>query len=81
VSKRTWLRSLFARPVTRPIRKAPVRCRPRVEARGVVGNSGRVRLAEGLQPVVYEALARARLFELFETTAPLAPPSSLTLHR
>ena len=28
----SWLRPLFARPVTRPIRKAPARCRPRVEA-------------------------------------------------
>ena len=29
---RCWIRNLFARPVTRPIRKAPARCRPRLEA-------------------------------------------------
>jgi hypothetical protein len=32
VTKRLCLRSLFARPVTRPIRKAAARCRPRLEA-------------------------------------------------
>jgi hypothetical protein len=29
---RFWFRKLFARPAARPIRKAPVRCRPRLEA-------------------------------------------------
>src|SRR5262245_32475521 len=29
---RSWIRQLFARPVTRPIRKAPARCRPALEA-------------------------------------------------
>src|SRR5262245_10494499 len=29
---RSWIRKLFARPAARPIRKAPARCRPRVEA-------------------------------------------------
>src|SRR5262245_47293895 len=28
----SWIRQLFARPVTRPIRKAPARCRPALEA-------------------------------------------------
>src|SRR5258708_359831 len=28
---RSWIRNLFARPVTRPIRKAPLRCRPALE--------------------------------------------------
>jgi anti-anti-sigma factor len=37
--------------------------------RGVVRSGGRVCLAEGLQPAVHEALARAELFDLFETTA------------
>jgi anti-anti-sigma factor len=37
--------------------------------RGVVRCGGRVRLAEQLQPAVREALARAELFDLFETTA------------
>src|SRR5262249_39540965 len=32
VTRHSWLRSLFARPVTRPVRKAPARCRPAVEA-------------------------------------------------
>jgi anti-anti-sigma factor len=36
--------------------------------RGVVRTGGRVRLAEGLQPAVKEALARAGLFDLFEAT-------------
>jgi anti-anti-sigma factor len=37
--------------------------------RGVVRAGGRVRLAEDLQPAVREALARAELFDLFETCA------------
>jgi anti-anti-sigma factor len=37
--------------------------------RGVVRAGGRVRLAEGLQPAVKEALARAELLGLFETAA------------
>jgi hypothetical protein len=41
--------------------------------RGVVRNGGRVRLAEELQPAVKEALARAELFELFETSADAGP--------
>jgi anti-anti-sigma factor len=36
--------------------------------RGVVRRGGRVRLAEGLQPAVQEALMRAQLLDLFETT-------------
>ena len=43
--------------------------------RGVVRTGGRVRLARGLQTVVKEALARAGLFDLFETAAdPVLPP-------
>jgi anti-anti-sigma factor len=37
--------------------------------RGVVRAGGRVRLAGGLQPAVKEALARARLLDLFEPAA------------
>jgi anti-anti-sigma factor len=37
--------------------------------RGVLRAGGRVRLAEGLQPAVKAALARAELLELFETSA------------
>ena len=37
--------------------------------RGVVRAGGQVRLAKGLQPAVYKALARAELFEVFETAA------------
>ena len=37
--------------------------------RGVVRNGGRVRLAEELRPAVKKALARAELFDLFETSA------------
>jgi anti-anti-sigma factor len=37
--------------------------------RGVVRAGGRVRLAEDLQPAVREALTRAELLDLFETTA------------
>jgi anti-anti-sigma factor len=37
--------------------------------RGVVRTGGRVCLDEGLQPAVREALARAELLDLFETTA------------
>ena len=29
---RSWTRQLFSRPTTRPIRKAPARCRPALEA-------------------------------------------------
>jgi hypothetical protein len=29
---RSWFRKLFAHPVPRPVRKAPARCRPAVEA-------------------------------------------------
>jgi hypothetical protein len=29
---RSWIRPLFTRPVTRPIRKAAARCRPALEA-------------------------------------------------
>ena len=36
--------------------------------RGVVRTGGRVRLAKGLKPAVNEALIRAELFDLFETT-------------
>ena len=36
--------------------------------RSVVRRGGRVRLAEPLQPAVREALARAELLDLFETT-------------
>src|SRR5262245_62263012 len=32
MTMRSWLRHMFARPVTRPIRKAPRRSRPAVEA-------------------------------------------------
>src|SRR5262245_48070680 len=32
MSQRTWIRNLFARPATRPMRKAPPRARPAVEA-------------------------------------------------
>jgi anti-anti-sigma factor len=41
--------------------------------RGVVRTGGRVRLAEELQRGVREALARAELLDLFETTALQAP--------
>ena len=41
--------------------------------RGVVRNGGRVRLAEGLRPPVQEALARAELFDLFQTSADAGP--------
>jgi anti-anti-sigma factor len=37
--------------------------------RGVVRTGGRVRLARELQPAVHEALARAELLSLFESTA------------
>jgi anti-anti-sigma factor len=36
--------------------------------RGVIRTGGRVRLAGALQPAVHEALARAELFNLAETT-------------
>jgi anti-anti-sigma factor len=45
--------------------------------RGVVRAGGRVRLAESLQPAVHEALARAKLFGLFEATADAKPTSGL----
>jgi hypothetical protein len=32
MTTRSWIRTLFARPVIRTIRKAPGRCRLRVEA-------------------------------------------------
>jgi hypothetical protein len=32
MTPRSWIRTLFARPVTRPVRKAPARCRPALEA-------------------------------------------------
>jgi hypothetical protein len=32
MTSRSWLRTRFAHPVTRPIRKAPARCRPALEA-------------------------------------------------
>jgi anti-anti-sigma factor len=41
--------------------------------RGVVRTGGRVRLAEELQPAVREALARAELLSLFESTADTDP--------
>jgi anti-anti-sigma factor len=41
--------------------------------RGVVRAGGRVCLADELQPAVREALTRARLFDLFETTAEAGP--------
>jgi anti-anti-sigma factor len=41
--------------------------------RGVVRTGGRVRLAGELQPAVHAALARAELFDLFETTADAGP--------
>jgi anti-anti-sigma factor len=44
--------------------------------RGVVRSGGRVRLAEELQPAVREALARAGLFDLFETTAAGGSPGA-----
>jgi anti-anti-sigma factor len=43
--------------------------------RGVVRTGGRVRLAKQVQPVVREALARAGLFDLFETTADAWAPT------
>src|SRR5262245_22643151 len=42
--------------------------------RGVVRSGGQVRLAEELQPAVKEALARAELLDLFETTAHAPSP-------
>jgi anti-anti-sigma factor len=45
--------------------------------RGVVRTGGRVRLAEELQPAVHEALARAELLGLFESSADAAPVSDL----
>jgi anti-anti-sigma factor len=41
--------------------------------RGVVRAGGRVRLAGPLQPAVHDALARAELLNLFETTASARP--------
>src|SRR5262245_1361754 len=32
MTTRSWIHKLFARPVSRPLRKAPARCRPAVEA-------------------------------------------------
>jgi hypothetical protein len=45
--------------------------------RGVVRAGGRVRLAGGLQPAVHEALARAELFDMFETTDDVWPTPAL----
>ena len=45
--------------------------------RGVVRTGGRVRLAEELQPAVHEALARAELLDLFETTDDVRPTAVL----
>jgi anti-anti-sigma regulatory factor len=45
--------------------------------RGVVRAGGRVRLAEGLQLAVREALARAELLDLFETTTDAGPAPNL----
>ena len=44
--------------------------------RGVVRRGGRVRLAKGLPLAVQEALARAELLDLFETTATAEAASS-----
>jgi anti-anti-sigma factor len=44
--------------------------------RSVVRTGGRVRLARELQPAVKEALARAKLFDLFETIADAGPAPS-----
>jgi anti-anti-sigma factor len=41
--------------------------------RGVVRTGGRVRVAEALQPAVREALARAELLSLFETSTDTEP--------
>jgi anti-anti-sigma factor len=41
--------------------------------RGVARAGGRVRLAAGLQPAVKEALTRAELLDLFETTEDAGP--------
>jgi anti-anti-sigma factor len=41
--------------------------------RSVVRTGGRVRLAEGFQPAVKEALTRAGLLDLFATDAGRAP--------
>ena len=45
--------------------------------RGVVRAGGRVHLAGGLQPAVHEALARAELLDLFETTDDVRPTAAL----
>jgi hypothetical protein len=45
--------------------------------RGVVRAGGRVRLAAELQPAVHEALARAELLDLFETTDDVRPTAAL----
>ena len=45
--------------------------------RGVVRAGGRVHLAGGLQPAVNEALARAELLDLFETTDDVRPTAVL----
>src|SRR5215475_10359595 len=31
MTMRTWIRQMFTRPATRPLRKAPARCRPALE--------------------------------------------------
>ena len=45
--------------------------------RGVVRAGGRVRLAGGLQRAVHEALTRAELLDLFETTDDVRPTAAL----
>ncbi len=45
--------------------------------RGVVRTGGRVRLAKELQPAVHEALVRAELLGLFESTADVGPEKVL----
>jgi anti-anti-sigma factor len=45
--------------------------------RGVARAGGRMRLAQGLQPAVHEALARAELLDLFETTDDVRPTAAL----
>jgi anti-anti-sigma factor len=44
--------------------------------RGVVRAGGRMRLVQGLQPAVHEALARAELLDLFETTDDVRPSAA-----
>src|SRR5262245_50408083 len=61
---RSWIPQLFARPVTRPVRKAPARCRPAVEAledrlvpaAPLVGTGGAVLDSSGTQATLYGAV-------------------------